>query len=96
MEIILINLLHSNDNHYGYNLTLGGDGCTGLKQSAEFVEKMKQLWQTESYRNNVISKLSANSSSMWSNESYVRKEIRAHNSAHHKMVMSEKVKEARA
>jgi group I intron endonuclease len=30
----------SNDGHYGYNLTIGGDGCIGLSQ--ESIEKMRQ------------------------------------------------------
>ena len=41
-EKILIRNLKSNCSDYGYNCTIGGEGITGYKHSADFVEKCRK------------------------------------------------------
>lgn len=42
MEITLIRLFKSNNPIYGYNLTAGGGGSSGVKLSQEHIEKLRQ------------------------------------------------------
>jgi group I intron endonuclease len=41
-EIYWISYLNSNDNQYGYNLTIGGDGTRGYVYTEEVKKKMSQ------------------------------------------------------
>lgn len=41
-EVLLIKLFKTNDKNFGYNITLGGDGCYGYKPTEETIEKLRK------------------------------------------------------
>ena len=43
LETLLIKVHMSNDSRYGYNITEGGEGTTGIKMSEEMKEHLRQI-----------------------------------------------------
>ena len=70
MEIKLIEEYNSNDEQYGYNITSGGGGASGYKQSAEHIQK-RMLKTSEKRRGKPLSdlhrlKIKNNNAKYWS------------------------------
>lgn len=82
MEIKLIAELKSNDYHYGYNISSGGEGCTGLfgeknpnygnHWSEEQKQRMSQYQKEhpQNYSDEEKQKRSERLKKMWENEEY--------------------------
>ena len=70
MEMNLIREYNSNNENYGYNITSGGGGASGYKQSSEHIEK-RMLKTAEKRRGKPLSesqrlKIKMNNSKYWS------------------------------
>lgn len=79
MEKLLIKELRSNDYHYGYNISAGGEsganGCqTSTLQKKVTSERMKKAWQNPAYR-----KRMSEMSKHWMRNPEHRKKISEHN-----------------
>ena len=57
MEKTLIKKLQANDRMYGYNLTDGGQGISGMKRSPETIEKIRQANIGKTFSPEVIEKI---------------------------------------
>ncbi len=52
-EIYWINKYNANNDENFYNITEGGEGCSGFKHSDDFIKKMKTLERSDTWKKNI-------------------------------------------